>query len=151
MKTVRLIGLSLILALAAAGFLPGRAHALSTRSLSGTWRVYSATLYYDAGGGGSFPGSTRTLTIHGNRWTYGSSSGTFAVKPITAKDWTRWSVQSYGPRKKIVLKHWAGGRADGPIETAGGKVDFIWVIYHVAPPIIQAPGKVYLKFGRMAP
>jgi hypothetical protein len=28
-----------------------------------------------------------------------------------------------------------------------GRVDFVWVIYHVEPPLVRAPGTVHMKFG----
>ena len=66
----------------------------------------------------------------------GTSLGTYKVAPITATDCKHWCKQ---------------GTAVGPIETERVKgrlyVDFLWVIYHEHPPIVQYPGTVWLKFS----
>ncbi len=121
-------------------------------SLNGIWHSFSSYFYYDAGGGGGGAGGGAALRMNGNHWYYGTSSGTFKVAPITAADWKHWGIQPYGPTKKIIWSHWGKqGTADGPIETERIKgrlhVDFLWVIYHENPPIVQYPGTVWLKFG----
>ncbi len=115
-----------------------------------SWRVLSARIFYDQGGGGSLSTTitTRLELSDDGTWTFGSSSGTWDVSGITAGDWARWGIDSYGPTQKVVLEGWNGGTADGPIEESGGQVDFIWVIYPESPPAISAPGTVWMKFGR---
>ncbi len=93
-------------------------------------------------------GSSRTLDLDSSgRWAYGSSSGTYSVESVTEADWAKWKVDSYGPAYKIVLDNWDGRIADGPIEATGSQADFIWVIYHVAPPEVENAGYVETKFG----
>jgi hypothetical protein len=116
-------------------------------ALVGIWSSYSATLYYDAGGGGAFPGGIYSLTLNANgTWDYGDSSGSWSVTPISADDWTGWGVESYGPTRKLVLEGWSGGTAEGPIEEeADGTVNFVWAIYPYQSD--QGPATVWLKFG----
>ncbi len=138
--------------LLAAGALAGAALA-GSGSVVGEWRVYSARIYYDIGGGGHAGKglSSRTLVLSpGGRWRFGSSAGTWLVRPIRAADWRRWGVSPYGPRRRIVLRGWNRSVADGPIEE-GSRVDFLWVIYRVAPPLVGDPGTIWLKFGRVRP
>ncbi len=124
------------------GSLPG-GHLPS--SLVGDWRVYSARMFYDAGGGGSVSQSGDGLTLSNDgTWHYGSSQGAARVAEITDADWQRWGIASYGPTQRLVLQSWSGSQADGPIESEGNRVDFVWVIYHVSTP---DPGTVWLKFG----
>lgn len=115
-----------------------------------SWRVLSARIFYDQGGGGDLSTVITTrLELSGNgTWTFGSSSGAWDVRDITSGDWSRWGIQPYGPTQKVVLDGWNGGVADGPIEESGGQVDFVWVIYPEGPPTISAPGTVWMKFGR---
>ena len=114
----------------------------------GDWRVYSETLFYDAGGsGGSDSGAstTRELSLNDDRtWEFGSSNGTWYVTAIDAGDWSRWGVEEYGPQRKVVLEGWNGDVADGPIEESEAGADFLWVIYRVDEP---SPGVVQMKFG----
>ncbi len=124
--------------------------AAAVPELAGSWRVLSSRLFYDAGGGGALNrgvGHTLDLTKDGG-WSYGSSSGTFKVQPVSPDDWKLWDVTSYGPKQKVVLAGWNGGEASGPIEESAGGVDFVWVIYRVGPPTVTAPGLVHMKFGR---
>ena len=114
-----------------------------------SWRVLSARIFYDEGGGGDI---SDTVTTHlefsqSGAWTFGSSSGGWAVLDITSDDWSRWGIDPYGPTRKIVLNGWNGGVADGPIEESGSGVDYIWVIYPEGPPTIQAAGTIWMKFG----
>ncbi|MDP2673599.1 MAG: hypothetical protein Q8Q00_01680 [Dehalococcoidia bacterium] len=115
---------------------------------AGQWRVYSETLFYDAGGsGGSDSGSstTRELSLHEDgTWEFGSSNGTWYVTAIDAADWSRWGVEDYGPQRKVVLEGWNDDFGDGPIEESEAGVDFLWVIYRVDEP---SPGVVQMKFG----
>jgi hypothetical protein len=115
------------------------------------WRVYSARIFYDEGGGGDVSNTITTplnLSTDGS-WSFSDSSGTWSAEPIADDDWTRWGIQPYGPSTKIVLDGWSAGAADGPIEEAqGGGADFIWVIYREGPPAIGAPGTVWMKFGQ---
>jgi hypothetical protein len=114
----------------------------------GDWRVYSETLFYDAGGsGGSDSGAstTRELSLNDDgTWEFGSSNGTWYVTAIEAGDWSRWGVEEYGPQRKVVLEGWNGDVADGPIEESEAGADFLWVIYRVDEP---SPGVVQMKFG----
>ncbi len=130
-----------------------RAAGISATDLAGSWRVLSARIFYDAGGGGAMNrgvGHTLDLTKDGE-WSYASSSGTFKVQATSEADWKRWQTASYGPKQKVVLTGWKDGEASGPIEASGGGVDFVWVIYRVGPPLVQAPGLVHMKFGRVDP
>lgn len=131
--------------------LPGTAWSSPLRGVAGSWRAYSSTLYYNIGGGGSFPASPRLLTISGNRWRWGPSTGKVALKRIVASDWKRWRVHPYGPTMKIVWHNWNHHTASGPVETNHGRIVFLWVVYRVRPPVVKAPGIVYLKFGRAHP
>ena len=114
----------------------------------GDWRVYSETLFYDAGGSGgsdSSASTTRELSLNDNgTWEFGSSSGSWYVTTIAAADWDRWGVEDYGPQRKVVLEDWNDDVADGPIEESEAGVDFLWVIYRVDEP---SPGVVQMKFG----
>ena len=114
----------------------------------GDWRVYSETLFYDAGGGGgsdSSASTTRELSLNDDgAWEFGSSNGTWYVTAIDADDWSRWGVEDYGPQRKVVLEGWNDDVADGPIEDSEAGVDFLWVIYRVDEP---SPGVVQMKFG----
>lgn len=119
------------------------------RHLAGQWRVYSSRLFYDQGGGGPLGMNSATPLVlsESGEWSYGPSSGTFTASPIAPADWSRWHVTPHGPTLKLVLHGWNRGTADGPIETETGQVVFLWVIYRVGPPTVQAPGTAYLKFG----
>ena len=114
----------------------------------GDWRVYSETLFYDAGGSGgsdSSASTTRELSLNDDgAWEFGSSNGTWYVTTIDAADWNRWGVEDYGPQRKVVLEGWNDDVADGPIEESEAGVDFLWVIYRVDEP---SPGVVQMKFG----
>ena len=116
--------------------------------LAGEWRVYSETLFYDAGGSGgadSGASTTRKLSLHDDAtWEFGGSNGTWYVAAIATADWERWGVEGYGPQRKIVLENWNGNVADGPIEESGSGLDFLWVIYRVDEP---SPGVVQMKLG----
>jgi hypothetical protein len=130
----------------------GSAHATGRQPFLGSWRIYSARLFYDAGGATDLSAPTRQLTLSSNgRWRFGSSTGTWSVRPIRAADWQRWGSQPYGPTTKIVLTGWSRGTTDGPVEGIAGHVDFFWVIYHVSPPAVSDPGVVEIKFGRPNP
>lgn len=114
-----------------------------------SWRVLSARIFYDEGGGGDI---SDTITTHlelsqSGAWTFGSSSGGWTVSDITPDDWSRWEIDPYGPTRKIVLNGWNGAVADGPIEESGSVIDYIWVIYPEGPPTIQAAGTIWMKFG----
>lgn len=114
----------------------------------GSWRIYSESIYFDAGGGGGTDTSaslTRKLDLYENgTWEFGSSTGTWFTAFIDPADWDRWGADPYGPESKIVLEGWNGDVGDGPIEESGGDVDFFWLIYHVDEP---DPGTVFIKFG----
>ncbi len=115
----------------------------------GVWRVYSARIFYDEGGGGTVDTTiTRQLELAADgTWYFGSSAGSYSISDISADDWNRWGVEPYGPTRKITLFDWNGAVADGPMEESGGGVDFVWVIYPEGPPVTSAPGTVWMKFG----
>ncbi len=115
--------------------------------LSGAFRDYSERIFYDQGGSGGMGDPTRELVFAGSRWQYGPSSGSFRVTRISAADWKGWRVSPYGPTSKMVLSGWDGGGGSGPIEGTDVGVDFFWVIYRVAPPLVSAPGLIEMKFG----
>ncbi|MBI4475198.1 MAG: IPT/TIG domain-containing protein, partial [Acidobacteria bacterium] len=126
----------------------GQSSGATSPDVAGVWRVYSARLFYDQGGGGSVTSGGSTLDIRSDgTWSYGSSSGTWSVSAITSEDWQRWSISPYGPSRKLVLSGWNNGTADGPIEETD-RVNFLWVLYRVGPPTVSAPGTVHMKFGR---
>lgn len=119
-------------------------------ALAGTWRVLSARLFYDAGGGGSVRTDGPDLTLGADgTFAYGETIGTWSLGSIADDDWARWQTNPYGPGRKISFAGWQpGGIADGPIEESGGPVDFLWVIFRAEPPLVGAPGMVQMKFGR---
>ncbi len=116
--------------------------------LAGEWRIYSETLFLDAGGGGGTDSSgsvTRTLTLSDDdTWEFGSSGGDWHVTSIDPSDWDSWETAPYGPERKIVLDGWNDSIGEGPIEESERGVDFLWVIYRVEEP---DPGTVQMKFG----
>lgn len=113
------------------------------------WRVYSESIFYDAGGSNFLETpATTLLQINADQtWSFGSSTGTWSVQAIADADWQKWGVNSYGPTRKLVLNGWNGETNDGPIEETASRVDFMWVIYRVGPPIVQDPGQIQMKFG----
>ncbi len=115
------------------------------------WRVYSQAIYYDAGGWDYLdtPATTLLEIKADQTWAFGpTASGTWSVQPIQEEDWQKWGVPSYGPTRKLVLNGWNGETNDGPIEGGSKSVDFMWIIYRVAPPASSAPGQIQMKFGR---
>ncbi len=126
---------------------------ITSKTLSGNWRVYSERIFYDIGGAGSTTAPvSRNLEIKAEgkldgSWKFGDPKGKFVISEITDEDWTRWEIDSYGPIKKITLNNWNKATADGPIEISDGRIDFIWVVYHVEPPLVENAGTIWLKFG----
>jgi hypothetical protein len=118
--------------------------------VAGQWRVLSARIYYDEGGGGDLSNTiTHRLDLSSTgTWSFSTSSGSFDLSSIINDDWARWGVNSYGPARKIVLQGWNASSADGPIEESNGNVDYLWVIYRVEPPVVSNAGTIWLKFGR---
>lgn len=115
--------------------------------LKGDWRAYSARIYYDKGGGGTASRFTQPLKLSAQgEWNFETSAGKFTVENINGGDWKRWGIAPYGPKRKIVLLNWNSSKADGPIEESSGRVNFIWVIYKVRPPVATSPGTVWIKF-----
>lgn len=113
---------------------------------AGSWRVYSAHIYYDAGGSSAYSAvsTSRQLELSGDgTWKYGSSGGSWAVDSISQQDWQKWGTEPYGPTRKIVLSGWDGSTADGPVEESASRVDFFWLIYKKA----GGAGTIQLKFG----
>ncbi|MBI2664759.1 hypothetical protein HYX10_05475 [Candidatus Woesearchaeota archaeon] len=114
----------------------------------GSWRIFSERIFYDIGGAGAaaVPVTRNLELFKDGTWSFGDSQGTWTVTEITSDDWVRWDVNAYGPTRKIVLDNWNNAVADGPVE-GSAYIDFIWVIYHVEPPLVQNPGTIWLKFG----
>ena len=132
---------------------PSQTSASTPEEFVGSWRVYSERIYYDVGGAGALlsiaSGNAPTqglILSSGGKWEFGDSKGTWTVTEITDEDWSRWDVSPYGPTRKLVLDGWKGDTADGPVEEST-RVDFIWVIYHVEPPLVQNAGTIWMKFG----
>ncbi len=123
--------------------------ASDSSGLSGSWRVYSEKLFYDIGGASPLGiASSRNLEIKaGGTWSFGDSRGTWSASEIEESDWENWGVPAYGPTRKIILNGWNNGVANGPIEETGERVDFVWVIYRVEPPLVENAGQVQIKFG----
>ena len=120
------------------------------KGVTGQWRVLSARIYYDQGGGGDLSNTiTHKLELSSSgTWSFSTSSGSFGLSSIADDDWKRWDVNSYGPVRKIVLQGWNASSADGPLEESNGSVDYLWVIYRAEPPTVSNPGTIWLKFGR---
>jgi hypothetical protein len=121
--------------------------------LVGSWQAYSARFFYDQGGAGTVDTTvTRQLLISADgTWRFGTTNGRWSLSQANQNDWQRWNVPPYGPTRKITLTGWSGGVADGPIEESGGRIDFLWVIYHTTPPVVTAPGTVWVKYGHAQP
>jgi hypothetical protein len=115
----------------------------------GSWRIFSERIFYDIGGAGSaaVPVTRNLELLKDGTWRFGDSQGTWTVTEITSEDWARWAVNPYGPTRKMILNNWNKAVADGPIEESKGYIDFIWVIYHVEPPLVQNAGTIWMKFG----
>ncbi len=115
----------------------------------GLWRAFSSRLFYDAGGGGAVgSGTGQPLEINAEgSWQLSTSAGTWKIENIKEEDWKTWNIDSYGPKRKIVLDNWNSAIASGPVEESDGRVDFFWVIYRAEPPIVSAPGQVQAKYG----
>lgn len=116
----------------------------------GFWRVFSERIFYDIGGAGALGlPVTRNLELSSDgTWSFGDSTGPWEVTEITEEDWARWDIDPYGPTRKITLYNWNDGIGDGPVEESDEIVDFIWVVYHVEPPLVENAGTVWLKFGQ---
>lgn len=148
MKARGLFVLVLTVALAGCAFQPPFGGSEEPK-LVGEWRIYSETIFYDAGGSGGAVPVTRLLELNSDgTWEFGDSKGSWSVSAVSEKDWVEWGVDSYGPTRKIVLSGWSGGEADGPIEEGEERIDFFWVIYRAEPPLVENPGQVQIKFGR---
>ncbi len=122
---------------------------IDTNSVVGTWRAYSSYIGFVNGGHSvtELPGGEKLQINEGGTWDYGSSHGTWSVESIASSDWEKWKVSQYSPTKKIVLDGWNGGSADGPIEESSNQIDFIWVIYNAAPPVVSEDAQIQIKFG----
>ncbi len=118
--------------------------------LVGEWKAYSKAIYDETGIGNylkDLPSEKFTLSADG-KWAYGGASGSWSVGEVQAGDWESWGIVDYGPRKKLVLEGWNNARAGGPVELNEGKPEFVWVIYDAAPPEVEKPSQVQVKFGR---
>lgn len=115
----------------------------------GSWKVFSERIFYDMGGAGAaaVPVTRNLELLKDGTWSFGDSKGTWIATEITNEDWGRWDINSYGPTRKITMNGWNNGIADGPVEESSGRIDFIWVIYHVEPPLVENAGTIWLKFG----
>ena len=79
-------------------------------------------------------------------WTFGTLKGTWKALPIEDSDWTKWNVNPYGPRKKIVLDKFGDGEASGPIEVHQGQVSFFWLMYKITNSETGQQSPVQKKF-----
>ena len=115
----------------------------------GRWRIFSERIFYDVGGAGpaAVPVTRNLELLKDGTWKFGDSKGKWTVTEITVADWTRWEINSYGPTRKITMDGWNKATADGPVEEEKSQIDFIWVIYHVEPPLVQNAGTIWMKFG----
>lgn len=128
------------------------------KALFGSWNLTSSALYYDSGGGGGaspIPANTLQLNSDGT-WSYGTSqAGTWTVDNITSVDWSNWVLSPQNSMtQKLNLNNWeingTYGTINGPIQyspTTPGKIDTLWVVVPVDPPLTKYPGEVYLKFN----
>lgn len=115
------------------------------KNLVGSWRPFSEAIFYDNGGNNFITPVSRRIELSADgTWTFGSSSGTWSVAPISNSDWSTWKVSSYGPNRKILLDGWNKGIASGPIEESSA-IDFFWVIYH--SDMSMGPATIQMKFG----
>ncbi len=117
--------------------------------LEGSWRIFSERIYYDKGGAGALgtPVSRNLEITASNSWNFGDSKGTITIAQITEEDWKKWGIEKYGPTRKVIVNNWNKLVAEGPLEESTDRIDFIWIIYHVDPPLVQNPGTVWMKFG----
>lgn len=93
--------------------------------------------------------SSRTLFVSpGGRWTFGSSSGTWSVRPIRASDCRRWGASPPAPGARSCSRAGTGRWLTAPIEESR-RVGVLWVVYWVAPPPVRDPGTVWLTFSRI--
>ena len=125
-------------------------------NVTGTWRVYSERIFYDVGGAGAIMsasgGNATTLPLiikEDGTYNFGTNHGKLTIENIQEPDWKVWRAKSYGPTRKIVLTGWSKEAAtvSGPLEERDGRVNFIWVVYHVSPPIVLKAGNIDMKFG----
>ncbi len=115
------------------------------KDLVGSWRPFSEAIFYDDGGNDWITPVSRRIELSADgTWSFGSSSGTWSVAPISNSDWSTWKVSSYGPNRKIILDGWNKGVASGPIEESSS-IDFFWVIYH--GDMSLGPATIQIKFG----
>ncbi len=117
----------------------------SDKSLVGSWRFYPQRT--NDQGMIDLPTSRKLELRSDGSWEFGSSRGSWGTKDITAADWAKWKIESYGPKKKIVLNGWSGQTVDGPIEEVEARVDFFWLIYDVGPPVTTRVRQAQLRFG----
>jgi hypothetical protein len=115
-------------------------------AVAASYRIYSETKYFDAGGSTTITPVTTRLELDATGvWRFGTSSGTWSVAALDDADWQGWGVAAYGPTRKLMLDGWNNARSEGPIEEQSTGVDFVWVIYRVDDP---SPGTIWMKFGR---
>lgn len=129
-------------------------NAQQSLGFNGKWRIYSERIFYDKGGAGALATHEdvfKTLEINANgTYNFGNTSGKWHIDKIIDADWKSWAIKPYGPEFKIVLEGWGSEnnkRATGPVEIYNNQVTFIWVIYHVSPPLVTRPGNINMKFG----
>jgi len=108
----------------------------SELSLIGRWGIHFTPLRKDEKGKWVQKSETTTiLELKSDKtWAFGTSHGTWKVLPIEDDDWEKWSIKSYGPKKKIVLDGFADDGGSGPIEAYKGEVSFFWVVYKTTNP-----------------
>ena len=117
--------------------------------VSGEWRVYSSSVYYDTGVSDFLETPSDLLEVKADyTWTFGSKSGTWSISDITDDDWKKWGISPYSPTKKIILYNWNNDSVDGPIEESASTVRAgnIWIMYRSGPPEISQPAQIQMKF-----
>lgn len=118
------------------------------RTLIGSWRIYSESVYFKKGGYEFASPATSALNLRGDgTWAFGGAQGTWTVLPIADDDWSAWGIGKKEFTKKLVLSGWNGRETMGPIEDTsyGGK--FLWAVYDAEPPEVKDSAQVWVKFA----
>jgi len=120
-------------------YTPKEEAVFSDLSLIGKWGIHAQGVVYKGRQGYEevwevkFATTTILELKDDKTWAFGDSKGTWKVIPIEKKDWKKWDLEFYGPKKKLVLEGWENEAedskniADGPIEASSGQVDFFWI------------------------
>ncbi|MBI2664758.1 hypothetical protein HYX10_05470 [Candidatus Woesearchaeota archaeon] len=130
---------------AAGPYTPKEEEIFSELNLVGKWGIHAPGVVFKGREGGregslatyewevKFATTTILELNADNTWAFGKTSGRWKILPIEGKDWEKWDLEYYGPKKKLVLEGWENeieehrNIADGPIEASSGQVDFFWV------------------------